>query len=394
MKRIQLLRWSGTVLTPRIQPCTASRLTRQYLPIVVRQQSTASSPLLSENNQSHDEIFSSSSPPPRQSVPPSPSPDAALKSAKLAALRSRLSLPVQLPLQTLARLLVHPSADNSPQFNNHALSVLGTDLLLHYTSEHLMTTYPRLPMEVLWAAMSAYTGKKALQAMAREWGVEYAADPGHEVDPGLLQFKRLPPGTPDPDIEQERPDPEGSEVVFRRGINARAVYGDGFGYMKPAENPDLNEGVTATAAAASFVQALVGAIFLYGGRPATKAFFKEHFMSRQLPVGELFSFVQPARDLAKLCAREGFAAPVAKVISETGRRSRHPVFVVGIYSGHDKLGEGAGASLQEGRHRAAAAAMKGWYLYSPLNPRVPSAMEEEGAKPWEPAMVDPGEIIV
>lgn len=259
-----------------------------------------------------------------------------------------------------------------------------------------MTTYPRLPMEVLWAAMGAYTGKKALQAMSREWGVEYAAEPGQEVDPGLLQFKRLPPGTPDPNAEQEqeRPATEGNEVVYRRGINARAVYGDGFGYMRTAENPELEEGVTATAASASFVQALVGSIFLYGGRPAVKAFFKEHFISRQLPIAQLFSFTQPARDLAKLCAREGFAAPVAKVISETGRRSRHPVFVVGIYSGNDKLGEGAGGSLQEGRYRAAVAAMKGWYLYSPLNPRVPSSTEEEGAKPWEPAMVDPGEIIV
>ena len=138
----------------------------------------------------------------------------------------------------------------------------------------------------------------------------------------------------------------------------------------------------------------MGAIYLHGGRPAAKTFFKEHFMSRQLSISDLFSFSQPTRDLSKLCAREGFEAPVARIISETGRKSRHPVFIVGIFSGKDKLGEGAGASLTEARFRAAAAALKGWYLYSPLTVRVPSSMEDEGAKPWEPAFIDPGEIIV
>ena len=108
----------------------------------------------------------------------------------------------------------------------------------------------------------------------------------------------------------------------------------------------------------------------------------------------MFSFSQPARDLSRLCAREGFERPVAKIISETGRRSRHPVFLVGIYSGADKLGEGAGASLAEARTRAAVAALKGWYLYSPLNVRVPSSMEEKGAAPWKPLYVDLGEVIV
>jgi hypothetical protein len=68
--------------------------------------------------------------------------------------------------------------------------------------------------------------------------------------------------------------------------------------------------------------------------------------------------------------------------------------VVGIFSGQDKLGEGAGASLIEARERAALAALKGWYLYSPLNVRVPSSMEEEGAAPWKPVYVDLGEVIV
>jgi hypothetical protein len=85
---------------------------------------------------------------------------------------------------------------------------------------------------------------------------------------------------------------------------------------------------------------------------------------------------------------------VARILIETGRKSRHPVFVVGVYSGNDKLGEGAGSSLDEARTRAAVAALKGWYLYSPVDFRVPSETEEEGAERWSPVLVDSGDIVV
>jgi len=40
-----------------------------------------------------------------------------------------------------------------------------------------------------------------------------------------------------------------------------------------------------------------------------------------------------------------------RLLSETGRFSNSPVFVVGIYSGTDKLGEGFGASLKMAEYR-------------------------------------------
>ena len=82
------------------------------------------------------------------------------------------------------------------------------------------------------------------------------------------------------------------------------------------------------------------------------------------------------------------------MISETGRKSRHPVFVIGIFSGNEKLGEGSGSSLDEARTCAAVAALKGWYLYSPPELRVPSETEEPGARKWDPMLVDPGDMVV
>ncbi|KAL5361776.1 ribonuclease III domain-containing protein [Aspergillus floccosus] len=396
MKRLQLLRWSSSGLCPRAR--TGGRL-QQHLYYSLRRQSTVSPAFQAEGQQLMDESTLDSSIPSPQTQKqskyflPSPPVEAARESAKLAALHARLYLPSRLPLETLARSLVDASADPNSNFNNESLATLGHDLLTYYTSEHLLCTYPRLPLTVVFAAMYAYVGPKTLAAMAREWGVEMAAVPGGEVDPGLLQFQRIAPGTDlnsEPVSNPTRPNDD--RKSWRVSMTSRVVYDNEFG--EPSQSRAPTQGVTAEQASATFVRAVMGSIYLHAGRPAAKRFFEQHFLSRHLNISELFNFSQPARDLSRLCARENFEPPVAKIISETGRKSRHPVFVVGIYSGQDKLGEGAGASLLEARSRAAVAALKGWYLYSPLNVRVPSSMEEDGAAAWKPVHVDLGEVVV
>lgn len=192
MKRLRLQIWSGSILSPRSRPCRSHDLsTPLYSLQRCRHQTTAS---LSSSAPFHAEDLPPSIIPTSDSSNlPSPPVSAARTSAKVAALHARLSLPQKLPLETLARTLVDASADPSPRFNNASLAVLGGDLLSYYTSEYLIAQYPRLPLAVVFAAMYAYCGPKALAAITREWGVEYAAHPGGEVDPGYLQFTRLPP---------------------------------------------------------------------------------------------------------------------------------------------------------------------------------------------------------
>lgn len=323
---------------------------------------------------------------------PSPHPSAAERSTKLHALRSRLSLPPRFPLQVLARTLVHPSADPNPAFNNASLSILGRHLLGYYTSEWLLCNYPRLPMEVVFAAVEAYIGPKALATVAREWGIEAAEEPGGEVDSGLLQFKRIPSGDDVP--ASLRP-----QVPWKWNITTthKIMKTDEFGSQSAAPGPHALQQtpVPAEEAAQSFVRALMGALHQHLGAPLTKRFFRDHFLSRHLDISTLFDFRIPTRDLSRLCAREGFEPPVARIISETGRLSRHPVFVVGVYSGKDKLGEGVGSSLDEGRTRAAAAALKAWYLYKPVEVTVPSSTEGKlDTTGWLPNHIDCGEVIV
>lgn len=335
-------------------------------------------------------------------------------------------------MQTLARTLVDTSADSAPLFNNSNLSFLGSTLISYHVSELLMCRYPRLPMEIMHEAMRAYAGDTTLYQIARSWGIESAAAPGAEVDPGLLQFSFDKPrafNTKWGFLRSERQ----HNHKYRRGISSRVVMDDDFGDVIPrsldetdgtdemaSELEDLMEEEEEEEEGGSklpmerqlslgdpdekvakshnihgqFVRAVVGAIYTHAGREAARSFIKAHILSRQLDLAKLFTFKLPIRELARLCMREEFELPVARLLSETGRLSRTPVFVVGIFSGNDKLGEGAAASLEFARKKAAMNALKAWYLYSPgEDVRVPSDMLSEGARPWEPVYVDIGEVI-
>lgn len=247
--------------------------------------------------------------------------------------------------------------------------MLGRTLAGYYASEHFLCTYPRLPTQVLGAAIAAFVGPKALAALCREWGVESAFEPKADVDAGLLQFRRLPPG-------EEQLAPHMRELAEKLA----------------AEGGGVGEEL----AMSRFVEATFAGVYLHEGVAASKQFFRQHVLSRRLDVDRLFNFVQPTRELSRLCAREGFDPPVARWISETGRRSIAPAFVVGIYSGLDKIGEGDGGSMDEARIRAAVHALKGWYLYTPPTGNVdfPSKTDCDPRAPFKPAIIDVGEVIV
>ena len=300
------------------------------------------------------------------------------------------------PELTLARALVTPSVDYNPNFNNANLAFLGSTIINYHVLEYLVCKWPRLPMAILYETLRALAGQASLHEVAARWGVEAAAAPGVEVDAGLLQWK-----------------PEGDHTVntrwgyvraevarndsYRRGVSSRVVLDDLFGdSLSNPEAASVGDEYAARQSDAfgSFVQAVVGAVYLHRGREAAKTFVTSHILSRQVDPAAMFHFKLPTRELAMLCAREGFDAPVARLESETGRLSRTPVYVVGIYSGSEKLGEGAGPSLDVARRKAAMAALKAWYLYSPGNKvRVPSDTMKDGAKRWTAPHIDIGEII-
>ncbi|KAL8762118.1 MAG: hypothetical protein Q9184_001834 [Pyrenodesmia sp. 2 TL-2023] len=428
MKALRLIRWSGSVLSPRPRPCSIHPFHKHPPPI--RPLTTSAPPIQPdvqepernhdrEEDQSGDEELVIPKDMPkhlrkeaRLRALPSPPLSEARSSAKLAALHARLSLSPRIPIETLARCLVDGTADPNPDFNNTSLSTLGRELYGYYTAEAILCRYPRLPTAVVFAAMSAYVGPRTLTQITKEWGVELVAEPGGEVDPGYLQCKREDsmltrkhsgPSDKDPAIALERSQPKivglnrpNPGWSWRRGVSSMTVYDDEYGDLiknNGRSSNNMEPTTTVEDACARFVQAAMGLVYLHRGKHAAKSFFQEHILSRHLNIGSMFEFKQPTLDLTKLCAREGLESPVARILSETGRLSRHPVFIVGVFAGKEKLGEGSGSSLNEARVRAAVGALKGWYLYSPLEVRVPSEAEGPNAKPWKPVLIDIGEVV-
>ncbi|KAI6754160.1 hypothetical protein HG530_013336 [Fusarium avenaceum] len=381
MKRVRLGRWGSQLL--QAQARGGIGISRQaFLQTTRRQATTAAAPQIDEDT-------------PKFTSLPSPAPERAAGSAKLAALHARLSLSSKIPLETLARALVVPSADKNPNFNNSNLAFLGSTFINYHVLEYLVCKWPRLPMAILYEALRAFAGKESLHQIARRWGVEAAAAPGEEVDPGLLQW------APEDSGMQTRWGYVRQEAAFtdrfqpRRGISSRVVFDDDFGdTLQEPKTGEEGFKYYQHEAYSSFVQAVVGSIYTHAGQDAARDFVKSHVLTRQVDVASMFQFKLPTRELALLCAREAFEAPIARLESETGRHSRTPVFIVGVYSGSEKLGEGAGPSLDVARWKASMNALKSWYLYSPSNKvRVPSDMHEQGAKPWKAPHIDIGEII-
>ncbi|KAK8119196.1 mitochondrial 54S ribosomal protein mL44 [Apiospora kogelbergensis] len=426
MKRLRLDRLASQLLAAQTSPaarllrpstisrsipqtCRHSSLDYNSQPCQRRHQSTAASPAPVEEEDHVAEVEDGEPTPEdlRNGPLPSPHPSRAASSAKLAALHARLSLSSKIPLETLARALVDPSADAHPKYNNANLAYVGSTVIHYHTSETLITRYPRLPMTILFAAMKGYAANAALHQVARAWGVESAAAPGEEVDPGLLQYDPLKPTVVMNKWGYVRANTfESAKYQSGKGLSGRVVYGSNpFGESGPAKSlPDFeveNDRNTkalylqdaAPNAYANFVRAVVGAVYMHCGRDAAKNFVRSHFLTRTLDLSKLFEFKLPTRELARLCAREDFEAPVARLESETGRASRTPVFVVGIYSGNDKLGEAPGPDLDSALVAASINALKSWYLYSPGQVGVPSDTFTEDAAAWKPAYVDIGEII-
>ena len=55
---------------------------------------------------------------------------------------------------------------------------------------------------------------------------------------------------------------------------------------------------------------------------------------------------EPKRVLAALMKKLDRPFPVTRLLKETGRLSTSPVFIVGVFSGPLKLGEGYGSSIK------------------------------------------------
>ncbi|KAG7832291.1 hypothetical protein KL920_000626 [Ogataea angusta] len=285
----------------------------------------------------------------------------AQKIPAILALHARLNLSPKFKKSTLVRALTSRMKNND-YADNHQMALFGSNMLSYYTTEYLITTYPRLPIGILKAATDAFVGDFSLHDVGKNvWGIEEDWSTNLEKylskEPKLFRFGRL------------RYDRQAKEV--EAGITKYSI----------SSETSLS---TATAYANS-VRAIVAGVFAADGERETKDFIYKHVLSRNVDISSMLEFEEPGKLLARLLKTKSMEAPTIRLISETGRQSSSPTFIVGCFSGDNLLGEGQGTSLKEARIRSCVSALKAFYLYKPLEPRVPSDDS------FKPLFVDEGE---
>lgn len=72
----------------------------------------------------------------------------------------------------------------------------------------------------------------------------------------------------------------------------------------------------------------------------------------------LLAIGSPRETLANLLEAESAEAPEYDILTETGRATHNPTFVVGVYSGEKLLAEAASFSIKEAKNEAARAALR------------------------------------
>ncbi|TFL02087.1 ribonuclease III domain-containing protein [Pterulicium gracile] len=192
--------------------------------------------------------------------------------------------------------------------SNAQLAHTGNALLGMFGAEHVHATYPYLPTRVLKAAVTSFVGPASCAAVANEMG----ATP-------LLRWHRTPRTPTAPAVLQ-------------------------------------------VDALASIPRALTALVYQNRSLPSARQFAHSYLLNRQVDLRPLIKFTDPKKALLSLTVKFNRDRPVSRLLKETGRFSNSPVFVVGIYSGQDKLGEGFGSSLKMAEYRAAEDSLLRLYL--------------------------------
>ncbi|KAJ8095268.1 54S ribosomal protein L3 mitochondrial [Marasmius tenuissimus] len=191
---------------------------------------------------------------------------------------------------------------------NAQLAAIGNSLMGLFATEYVRASYPYLPTRVLKAAVSAHVGSLTCANVAQEMG----ATP-------LLRWHRS------------------------RGTL-------------------LKEGALRSDALASIPRALTALVYQKRSLPSARQFVHSYFLNRDVDIRGMIKFLDPKKALLEMVEKFGRERPKSRLLKETGRYTNAPVFVVGIYSGEEQLGEGFGSSLKMAEYRAAEDALLRVYL--------------------------------
>lgn len=104
----------------------------------------------------------------------------------------------------------------------------------------------------------------------------------------------------------------------------------------------------------------------------TKQFIERFILSHELPKQGLLQAKSPKLLLTALLKREQKEPPMARILKESGRLTHTPAFIVGIFSGNQKLAEGHGSSIRYAERAAIKYALIKHFALDIRKPILPS----------------------
>lgn len=212
--------------------------------------------------------------------------------APILALGARLGLS-GLDTNVLKQALTHKSVEGID--NNASLEFIGKRVTGLFATEFVHVKYPTLHPGALNSTLRAFVGNKSFHKIATEVGLQHTIS------------------------------------------------------WKAPETDDVKLGHATVMA--DCMNAIIGAIYQEQGQEAAKKFIHDFVLSRDFDIKPVIKVQEPKRHLTALLKQLKKQPAESRLLSETGRASSAPVFVVGVFSGKDKLGEGFGSSLKMAEFR-------------------------------------------
>ncbi len=197
------------------------------------------------------------------------------------------------------------------------LSMLGRSTMMHYVNEYLFFSYPMMDGSMLKDLSNSIVNDEALATLANHFGVT-----------DLMKTKTV----------------QVSDVH----IVSEALCG------------------------------VVGAVYRDQGPKLARKLVHDVIIAQLAgqDLQEVVKLQHPRFMLNTLLRRQGKPKPVTRLISESGRATHFPSFVVGVYSGESCLGEGTGTSLRRAETEAMLTALRGHFQKELSAAPLPSDQEE------------------
>lgn len=213
----------------------------------------------------------------------------------------------------------HGAASKQVVINPNRFSVLGRSTMLHYVNEYLYYSYPLMDGTMLLDLANSLTNQFTLVKLANHFGVT-----------DLIKTKL------------NLSFPENGIVI------SQSLCG------------------------------VFGAIYQDQGPKPTKKLVHEMILPQLAgqDMEEVVKLEHPRLMLNTILSKQKRPKPVARLISESGRATHFPSFVVGVFSGESCLGEGTGTSLRRAEHEAMLTALRTHLQKELLATALPSDQEE------------------